>query len=332
VTREWVIDEYRGFEGLRLQSCVPGEPGPTDVRLRVEAFALNWGDADLMNNAYSFSFSEFPARIGIEAAGIVDAVGSEVMGIEIGDRYCTLPYFYDLRGASADTMLIDQAYVTKAPEGLTAVEAAAVWMQFMTAYFPIVELAKAGPGTNLLIPAGTSTAGAAALQIARMMGATAISTSRSEENRQYIIDQGAEHVFIDDGGDIESFLFEVTNGVGIHTSFDPIGDDFMERYGMAMVKGGNLLMYGGLTGTYAGLPFLPMVQRNLWFHVYSLFNYVGDASACARGKAFVYDALSSGDLRPSVDRVFPMESYIEAWRYMKGHRDGHGKVVIETGA
>ena len=163
--REWVIDGYSGFESLRLADCAREEPGPTDVRLRVEAFALNWGDEDLMNDAYSFSFSAFPARIGIEAAGIVESVGTGVTGIKIGDRYCTLPYFYDRRGASTETMLIDQAFVTKAPDGLSPVQAASVWMQFMTAYFPIMELSKAVPGRNILIPAGTSTAGSAGLQV-----------------------------------------------------------------------------------------------------------------------------------------------------------------------
>ena len=103
--REWVIDSYSGFEGLRLQECDIEEPGPTDVRIRVEAFALNWGDADLMNDQYSFSFESFPARTGIEASGIVEAVGPEVTGVEVGERYGTLPYFYYNRGASADTLL-----------------------------------------------------------------------------------------------------------------------------------------------------------------------------------------------------------------------------------
>ena len=71
-------------------------------------------------------------------------------------------------------MLIDQAFVTKAPDTLTAVEAASVWMQYMTAYFPIVELAKAAPGRTILVPAGTSTAGNAALQIGRLCGATIV--------------------------------------------------------------------------------------------------------------------------------------------------------------
>lgn len=330
--REWVIDRYSGYEGLRLKDCAAEDPGPTDVRLRIEAFALNWGDDDLMNDRYSFSFSSLPARIGIEAAGIVEAVGTQVEGIEIGARYCTLPYFYDRRGASADTVLIDQAYVTRAPEGLSAVEAASVWMQFMTAYFPMVEMGKAAPGRVMFIPAGTSTAGGAVLQIARMHGATTISTTRSEANRQYLLDQGADHVFVDNGSDIAAFLTDVTQGAGPDLAFDPVGGDFMERYAMAMAKGGTMLIYGGLTGTYSTPPFLAMVQRNLWFRAYSLFNFVENAEACARGKAFVYEALSSGKLRPTIDRVFPMEGYVDAWRYLKGKRDNHGKVVVKTGA
>ena len=175
---------------------------------------------------------------------------------------------------------------------------------------------------NLFNPAGASTAGGAAVQIAKMMGATTISTSRSEGNRQYLIDQGADHVFIDNGGDIEGFLRGITGEVGIHAGFDPFGADLMDRYGMAMAKGGSLLMYGGLTGTYANLPFLPMVQRNLWFHIYFLFNYVGDAAGCERGKAFVYDSLANGAFRPTIGLLFPMEGYVDAWCYMKGGREG----------
>jgi len=328
---EWIITSYSGYEGLQLRECAVEEPGSTDIRLRVEAFALNWGDEDLMNNRYSFSFSKFPARIGMEAAGIVEAVGNDVKGIDIGERYCTLPYFYDRRGASADTLLIDQSYITKAPQGLSALESASVWMQYMTAYFPIFELAKASPGKNILIPAGTSTAGDAAIQIAKMCGATVVSTTRAEKNRQLLLNAGADHVYVDNGGDIEGFLRDVTDGEGIHASFDPVGADFMERYANAMAKSGILFLYGGLSGSYSSPPFLPMIQNSLWYHTYSLFNYVEDHTACERGKNFVYDALASGKLKPKIDKVFPMDGYIDAWRYLRGERSSYGKVVVETG-
>lgn len=315
-----------------MQICTAEDPGPTEVRLRIEAFALNWGDNDLMHDRYSFSFSSFPARVGIEAAGIVEAVGAEVTGITVGDRYCTLPYFYDKRGCSADTMLIDAAYITKAPEGLSAVEAASVWMQFMTAYFPMVELAKAAPGKTILIPAGTSTAGNAAIQIAKMQGATVVSTTRSDANRAYLEASGADHVFVDDGSDVAKFITEATDGKGANASFDPVGGGFMVRYAEAMAQNGILMLYGGLAETYDHPPFLPMIQKSMWFHAYSLFNYVEDADACERGKAFVYDALASGKLVPKVDRVFPMEGYKDAWAYLRGERESYGKVIVETGA
>lgn len=332
--REWIIHEYKGFEGLELQDCKEQQPQATEVRLRVEAFALNWGDNDLMWDRYSFSFSQMPARIGIEAAGIVEAIGSDVTGINIGDRYCTLPYFYDMKGTSADSITMDQAYLAKAPEGLSAVESTSVWMQFMTAYYPMVELAKATPERNILIPAGTSTSGNAAIQISKMLGANVISTTRSEANRQLLLESGADHVFVDDdsNNDIEAFVLEKTNGVGAHASFDPVGGSFMERYASAMAHGGQIMTYGLLSGAFADIPYALMFQKNLWLNAYSVFNYVEDKEACERGKDYVYEALSSGKLKPNVDRVFPMEGYIDAWRYLKGPRTSYGKVVVETGA
>ena len=71
MAREWVIKDYSGYQGLTLQDCEIQNAGPGEVRLRIEAFALNWGDMDLMLDRYSFSFEKFPARIGMEAAGIV---------------------------------------------------------------------------------------------------------------------------------------------------------------------------------------------------------------------------------------------------------------------
>ncbi len=329
--REWVINAYDGFEGLELQDCEKQEPGAGEVRLRIEAFALNWGDMDLMLDHYSFSFSAFPARVGIEAAGIVEAVGAGVEGIDVGQRHCTLPYFYDRRGVSAETVLIDQRYLTPAPERLTAVESASIWMQFMTAYFPIVELANARPGINILVPAGTSTAGNSALQIGRTTGATLIATTRHARNREYLEASGATHVYVDDGEvDLAEFILEVTKGEGVHASFDPIGGDFMTRYGPALAPDAILLMYGLLSGAFPDVPFVPMLQKNAWFHPYSLFNYVQNREACARGTAFVHAAIERGDLAPQIDRVFAMEEYIDAWRYLSGDRTTYGKVVIDV--
>jgi len=133
--RAWLLHDYKGYESLSLEDVALEEPGEGEIRLAVEAFALNWGDMDLMWDRYSFSFPEFPARVGIEAAGIVDAIGPGVEGVKLGERMGTLPYFYGNRGASTESLVIDQRFVAKAPEGLSAVESASIWMQYMTAFY-----------------------------------------------------------------------------------------------------------------------------------------------------------------------------------------------------
>jgi len=328
--REWVIKDYTGYEGLVLQDCEVENAGPGEVRLRIEAFALNWGDADLMLDHYSFSFDRFPARIGMEACGIVDQIGPGVTDIKVGDRYCTLPYFYYNKGASAESVVINTKYITKAPEGLSAVEAASIWMQFLTAYFPMTEHIKAGPGKNILIPAATSTAGNAALQIGNMLGANMIGTTRYEYNRAYLLETGANHVFVDDGSqDIAAAIREFTDGKGFDLAFDPIGKGMMNRYSKALAKDATIVLYGWLSGEAPEIPILDMIVQNASFRPYSLFNYVENSEKCERGKAFVYEGIKNGSLRPKIDKVFPMEGYRAAWDYLRQPRKSHGKGMVE---
>ncbi len=328
--QEWVISEYAGIAGLQLRPCEPASPGPGEVRLRVEAFALNWGDMDLMQGRYSFNFSELPARIGCEAVGIVDAVGEGVEGIEPGARYCTLPYFYDMKGASGTTMLIDAHYLTPAPEGLTAVEAGSIWMQYMTAYFPIAELAAAGPGVNILVTAATSTAGYAALEIGSMKGATMIGTSRYDYNDDYLRAGGASHTYFGLGEGLPEAIKEFTNGVGVHAVFDSVGAGMIAQYSKALAKDAQIFTYGTLDEKLPELPMMDLYQANATFKPYSLFHYVQAADSQDRGTNFVYESLKSGAIRPNVDRVFPMAEYPQAWEYLRAPRKKHGKVMVQV--
>jgi NADPH:quinone reductase len=330
--REWVIHGSDGWAGLDLVEAPVPVPGPGQVRLRIEAFALNWGDMDLMLDRYSFSFPRFPARIGMEAAGVAEALGEGVTGIELGRRYCTLPYFYGNDGTSADFACVDARYVTPAPEGLSAVEAASVWMQFMTAYYPVMELSKAGPDTSILVTAATGTAGNAALAIGRLAGANMIGTTRDPDSAAYLRESGARHVIVThEGTDLAAEIRAATDGRGIDAAFDPVGAGMIARYAPALARDAQIYFYGTLDGEWPTLPFVEMFQANATFKPYSLFNYVEDDAARGRGTAFVYAALSDGRLAPRIDRVYPMKSYRDAWAYLSRPRKAHGKVVIETG-
>ncbi len=331
--RAWVINSYDGFEGLTLEQFPDEEPNAGEVRLRIEAFALNWGDMDLMEDRYSYSFSAFPARIGMEAAGIVDAVGPGVEGIAVGERYSTLPHFYDNRGASGESLIVSARYLTKAPSSLSAAESASIWMQFLTAYYPVVELAKAGPGCAILVSAATSTAGTAALQIGRMCGATMIGTTRYEYNRQYLMDAGADHVLITDATNegLADELRALTDGKGINAAYDTMGGSLMSQYVGALAKDARIFFYGMLDATFPEIPYAALFQSNALFQAYSVFNYIENDAMCQKGIEWLNQSLTAGDLKPTVDRTFPMEHYKEACRYLREPRRTHGKVVIETG-
>ncbi|MEM5471490.1 zinc-binding dehydrogenase [Hoeflea sp. AS60] len=326
---EWVINEYTGISGLQLRDYAPKTAGPGEVRLKVEAFALNWGDMDLMQGRYSFNFSQLPARIGCEAVGIVDQIGEGVTGIKLGERYCTLPYFYDMEGVSGDSVIRDPRYLTKAPEGMSAVEAGSIWMQFMTAYYPIAELAKAGPGVNILVTAATSTAGHAALEIGKLKGATMIGTTRFDHNRDYLMKGGASHVYVGNGEGLAEAVREATGGVGVHAVFDSVGAGMISHYSQALAKDAQIFFYGTLDEKLPELPMMYLYQANATFKPYSLFNYIEDADWKKKGLDFVYAALASGKIAPTVDRVFPMEEFREAWDYLRAPRKNHGKVMIK---
>ena len=330
--RAWLLHDYKGYQSLTLEDVALEEPGKGEIRLAVEAFALNWGDMDLMWDRYSFSFPEFPARVGIEAAGIVDAIGPGVEGVRIGERMGTLPYFYGNRGASTESLVIDQRFVARAPEGLSAVESASIWMQYMTAFFPLGEVRKVGPGSHVLVTAATSTAGAASLQIGRILGANMIGTTRFERNTDYLKEMGADHVIVtDEETDIADAISRMTGGHGVDVVFDPVGASLIHRYSPALARDCRIFFYGTLDEHFPGLPIVDMFQKNAVFHPYSLFNYVENPETCRRGMDFVYEMIGSGRLAPSIDRVYPMEKYREAFDYLSKPREKHGKVVITTG-
>jgi NADPH:quinone reductase len=329
--RAWRIHDYSGYRSLKLEDEPFEEPGAGEIRLRVEAFALNWGDMDLMRDDYSFSFPRLPARVGIEAAGTVDMIGPEVDGFALGERVSTLPYFYYSRGASTESLVIDARYVAKAPPNLSEVECASIWMQYLTAYFPLAEIMKVGRGSHVLVTAATSTAGSAALEIGRILGATVIGTTRLAEKADYLRTMGADHVIVPGRHNLAGQILEITGGKGVDLVFDPVGAGLIAQYGPALARNSRICFYGTLDTRWPELPFVDMFQKNAVFQPYSLFNYVEDAEMCAKGKLFVYDMLKQGRIRPRIDRVYPMEQYVEAFDYLSQPRKAHGKVVVKTG-
>ena len=203
-----------GPEVLEFVETEVPAPGPTEVRITVKAIGINRAEAMWRADAY-IEPVKFPAGLGYEAAGIVDAVGSDVTSFTPGDKVNTIPSFsmnqYHTYG---EVIIAPEHAVVKHPESLSYAEAASVWMMYVTAYGALIEDAKVGKGDFVIIPAASSSVGLAAIQIANYAGATSIATTRTADKKQQLLDAGAAHVIVTDETGLVEKIMRITGGQG----------------------------------------------------------------------------------------------------------------------
>jgi NADPH2:quinone reductase len=205
------------------------------LRFRVAAFALNRADLLAMAGTHYF-LAHLPSRLGWEACGAVDAVGEGVRGIAVGDRVAAIPGTDFEHGTAGEFAIVPARFLIPWPIGLTAVETSALCMQTFTGYFPIVELAQTRPGDTVLITAGSSSAGIAGIQLARLQGATVIAQTRSGDKADFIKGIGAHHVIATDHDNLEQRLKDITHGRGVRVVYDCYGGDFVQEYMGALTQ------------------------------------------------------------------------------------------------
>ena len=168
-----------GPEVLEFVDAEVAAPGPKEVRIKVKAIGINRAEAMWRVDDY-IEPVKFPAGLGYEAAGVVDAVGKDVSGVAIGDEVNVIPSFpMNDYATYGEVILIPDYAVVRQPKSLSFIEAASVWMMFVTAYGALIEDAKVTKGDFVLIPAASSSVGLAAIQIAKARGATVIATAGS---------------------------------------------------------------------------------------------------------------------------------------------------------
>ncbi len=323
--------ELGGPEVLRIEDLDVADPGPGEVRLRVHAIGLNRAEA-LFRAGHYLEAAKLPARLGYEAAGSIEAVGPDVTDLAVGDAVAVVPSFsLNAYGMYGDVVLAPAHAIVRTPEGVSPIEAAAVWMQYLTAYGALVDIAKLGPGDFVLIPAASSSVGLAAIQIARMVGATAIATTRSGKKGDALRQAGAQHVIATERDDLAGEVKKITAGSGVRVIFDPVAGPFVETLAEACAPGGILFIYGLLSMRPTPFPTLTALGKGLALRGYTLFEIVSDPERFARAKSFVLDGLAKGALKPIIAKTFPLDQIVEAHRYMEAGEQ-FGKIVVTVEA
>ena len=316
-----------GPEVLSIEEVEVPAPGRGEVRIRVKALGLNRAEAMLRTGNY-IETATFPAGLGFEAAGIVEHVGEGVTDFEPGDTVSVVPPLSQLRWpAYGEVATFPAAHVVKHPPALGFEAAAAVWMQYVTAYGALIDIAKLQRDDFVVVTAASSSVGLAAIQIARMVGATPIAVTRTSEKKQALLEAGAAHVIASAEEDLKARLTEIAGKDGVRVVFDPIGGPSFEPLTAAMARGGILLEYGALSPEPTPFPLFAVLGKSLTLRGYLVHEITGDPARLQAAKSFVLGGLESGALRPIIAKIFRFEEIVDAHRYLESNRQ-FGKIVV----
>lgn len=303
-------------------------PGPSEVRIKVKALGINRAESMWRNDEYIEPVGSFPAILGYEAAGIVDAVGPDVKDVAVGDEVNVMPsYSQNQYGTYGEVVVVPLHAVVKHPKSLSYAEAASVWMMFVTAYGALVEDSKVGKGDFVLITAASSSAGLGAIQVANYAGATSIAVTRTAAKKQQLLDAGAAHVIVSDEEDLLEGVMRITDGKGVDVAFDPIGGPDFPKLLSTLKFNGTVFLYGALAEGVTPLPVLDMIAKMPVIKGYSIWSTSGDAARSKAAVEYVLKGFEVGALKPVIDRVFTFDDIVEAHRYLENNGQ-FGKVVV----
>ncbi|RAS33257.1 zinc-dependent alcohol dehydrogenase family protein [Paraburkholderia bryophila] len=316
-----------GPEVLELVDTAATEPGPGEIRINVKAIGINRAEAMWRVDEY-IEPVKFPARLGYEAAGIVDAVGKDVSGFAAGDAVSVIPSFsMNQYGTYGEVIVVPAYAVVKHPASLSYAEAASVWMMFVTAYGALIEDAKVTKGDFVIVPAASSSVGLAAIQLANYAGATSIALTRSAAKRQQLLDAGAAHVVVTDETDLLDEVMRITDGKGARVVFDPVGGPNFAKLISALSFRGIAYIYGALSDEVTPLPVLEMIAKMITVKAHNIWLTSGDETRRKAAVDYVLKGLASGALKPVIDRTFSFDEMVEVHRYLETNGQ-FGKIVV----
>ncbi|HEY2469651.1 MAG TPA: zinc-dependent alcohol dehydrogenase family protein [Terracidiphilus sp.] len=316
-----------GPEVLKIEETPLQQPGKGEARLRVQAAGLNRAEALFTRGQY-LEQPRLPARIGYEIAGVVDAIGEGVDQSWLGKRAATIPAFsMNDYGTLGEQAVVPLAALTEYPLNLTSEQAAAAWMQYLTAYGALVFYGKVGVGDFISIPAASSSVGLAAIQIVRDAGATAIAVTRNSTKKEELLALGAHHVIASEEEDYVGRVKEITDGKGVRITFDPVAGPFVDKLAAAAAQEGLIFIYGGLSMQPTPFPLFQSFRNAVSLRAYSVREITTRPERLNHAKKYVFDRLANGRFVPKIAKAFAYKNTVEAYQYLESNQQ-IGKVVI----
>lgn len=339
------IRSHGGPEVLAVEDVPEPAPRPGEVRIRVEAVAMNHVDLWVRRGLPHLRLV-YPFLLGADVAGVIDAVGVGVEAWKEGDaivvnpghscgrcreclsgrdNYCAKFQLLgeDRPGGYAEKICVPQTNLVARPLGLDAVTAAAAPVTFLTAWQMLCRKAPLEPGMTVLILAAGSGVGTAAVQIAKLRGARVIATASSDKKRERLKELGADEVLDHKAGDLVARVKQLTAKRGVDVVFEHLGGDILNQAVLCAARGGKVVTCGATLGWDVRIDL-----RHVFFRQVEV---VGSTMASKAELIPILELIATHRLTPVVDRVLPLSQAQEAHRSLEA-ADIFGKIVLLPGS
>lgn len=315
------VHELGGPEVLRVDDIEVPEPGPGEIRVRIEAAGVNFIDTYHREGKYPL---ELPATIGGEGGGVVDAVGADVPALSEGDRVA----FAGPRGAYAEMAVVPAGAVVPLPDDVEVRTAAAALLQGMTAHYLVHDTYPVGAGDTVLVHAAAGGAGHLLTQICKLLGARVIATCGTQEKADLVRGFGADEVVVYTEEDFTEAVARFTDGRGVDVVFDGVGKATFLDGLTCLRRRGMMVLYGQSSGEVDPLDPQELNRKgSLFLTRPNLAHYVAERDELERRASDLFGWIANGTIEVRIDRTFPLEEAAEAHRYLEG-RKTRGKVLL----
>lgn len=304
------IDQHGGPEQLKIVDVQVGEPGPGQIRIRHKAVGLNFIDVYHRTGLYQLPM---PAQIGMEASGVVEAVGEGVTHLKAGDRAA---YASNPPGAYCEVRVMPATQVCKLPDAIDFDTGAAMMLKGLTAQYLLKRTLPQGglkPGDHVLFHAAAGGVGLIACQWARALGLQLIGTAGSDAKCALAREHGAAHVINYSQEDFKERVKEITGGKGVKVVYDSVGKDTWDKSLDCLQPFGLMASFGNASGPVP--PFAPGIlgpKGSIYVTRQTLFTHIATRESCQSMADDLFAMVSGGQVKIRIDQRYKLEDVKQA--------------------
>lgn len=321
--RAWRVHRPGDESALAMESCPAPEPGEGEVRVRHRAIGLNFIDIYHRSGLYPLSL---PTGIGLEASGVIEAVGPDVESWREGDRvaYCSGP-----PGAYADTHVVAADRLLALPEAISHEQAAAGLLKGLTAAYLLHKTRAVVPGESILWQAAAGGVGLIACQWASHLGARVIGTAGSGAKAELAREHGCEAVILYREEPLVERVMELTDGCGVPVVYDSVGKDTFEASLDCLAPRGLMVSFGNASGAVPDFSPLLLAQKgSLFLTRPALAHYSATREALDELAGLWFDALAREAVRLPIRQRYDFEDIPRAHRELASRQTCGASVII----